>query len=132
MLIGNRIVSWCPSLVVLPDGARAARRALVVVLAAPQHPATLVRLVVAHEPIKLKLLSIPDPTFFDNAAVTETLDLGGVHKSVVEVNQHVAECEHKERNREQNENVGDVIQLGAVDEHHLLFRSAHEEEACRV
>jgi len=95
-------------------------------------------LVIAHQPLELKLLRIPyAPRVHrmtvrqDTISATDPTRLWLYRPGVrgVEMQQHADEEEEQEGDAVEDEDVGDVGDVGAGEEEHLFFGGAQEEES---
>ena len=96
----------------------------------------LLILVIRHQAIELKLLGVPDPRGGSVRAVQPDSAVGrlvacglSIGGAVVQVDKYVNKEEEEEGQAVENENVGNGIHGGLVNELHLLFGGTHEEEA---
>jgi hypothetical protein len=98
-------------------------------------------LVLAHQPLELKLLRIPHaPRVHRMAIRQDTISATDVTRlwlyrpgvRSVKMQEHADEEEEQEGDAVEDEDVGDVGDVGAGEEEHLFFRGTQEEEASCV
>jgi len=95
-------------------------------------------LVLAHQPLELKLLCVPHAPCVHRMAIRQDtisathptrLRLHGPDVRGIEMQQHADEEEEQEGDAVEDEDVGDVGDVGAGEEEHLFFGGAQEEES---